>query len=143
MFGPTANLIFAVLLTAVTGLWLSRRLSKRDWPLGAAFLLAVALSGFFGFRLVDRALYWADPDHLHQEPAPWMTVGYLARSWKMPPQELGRTLDLEPEDIRGNRLSDIAEETGIPVAELIDRLNQRLAQETLRDGRDRGATGQQ
>ncbi|AUH34693.1 hypothetical protein [Paracoccus tegillarcae] len=142
MLGPTANVIFAVLLTAAVGIWLRRHLHRRDWPIAAAFLVAVALTGFFGFRLVDRALYWTNPAHQHQAPQPWMTVGFLARSWHLPPPELAQAIGITDGSMRGLRLSEIAEVQGIPIEALIDTLNDRLAQERTRaDGPDEpGAT---
>lgn len=132
MLGPTANLIFAIMLTVAVGLWLRPHVYRRDWPIAAAFLVAVALTGYFGFRLVDRALYWTDPAHQHQAPEPWMTVGYLARSWQMPPHMLAGAIGIGDGSMRGLRLSEIAEAQGIAVEDLIAILNQRLAQERNR-----------
>lgn len=132
MFGPEINLIFAALLTLGVGWWLRGRVRRHDWPLAAAFLLAVALTGFFGFRMVDRALYWTNPAHAQQMPEGWMTIRYLARSWHLPPDELAGTIGLGKAETRGRRLSEIAQQQGIPLAALIARLNARLAAETPR-----------
>ncbi|MDO5657735.1 MAG: hypothetical protein Q4G36_05380 [Paracoccus sp. (in: a-proteobacteria)] len=104
-------------------------------PLAAiALVLALALSGFFGWRLVDRALYWSDPAHIHQPPAPWMTIGYLARSWHIAPDELAQALDLPPDHPRRRNFAEIAAEQGVPVSDVLNRLSARLAQETARGG---------
>lgn len=110
------------------------RVFRANRLLAVALVLAVALSGFFGWRLVDRALYWSDPAHIHQRPAPWMTIGYLSRSWHMPPSELAQALDLPPDHPRGRNFSEIAADQGVPVSDVLDRLSARLAQESLRDG---------
>lgn len=110
------------------------RVFKANRLLAVALVLAVALSGFFGWRLVDRALYWSDPAHIHQPPAPWMTIGYLSRSWHIPPDELARALDLPPDHQRRRNFAEIAADQGVPVSDVLERLSARLAQEALRHG---------
>ncbi|MDO5529501.1 MAG: hypothetical protein Q4F71_08865 [Paracoccus sp. (in: a-proteobacteria)] len=100
--------------------------------LALAFVAAMLLTLGLGWRLVDRAIYWSDPAHLHQTPAPWMTVGYLARSWHIAPEELAEALDLPPERRRGRSFAEIAAMQGVPVSEVMARLNARLAEETIR-----------
>ncbi len=95
------------------------------------FVLALAVAGFFAWRFVDRAIYWSDSAHIHQAPQPWMTLGYVARSWLVDPHDLATALNLDPGAQRGRRLEEIAADQGVPVQEVIDRLNARLAQETL------------
>lgn len=108
------------------------RLFRRQPIATTAFVLALALAAFFGWRFVDRAIYWSDPTHIHQTPAPWMTLGYLGRSWHVDPRELAAALALDPDARRGRRLEEIAADQGVPVADVIARLNARLAQETTR-----------
>ncbi len=57
-----------------------------------AFLLSVSVAVFFVVRAVRPAIYW----HYHQdEPIRgWMTVGYVAHSYHVPPHVLYQALGL-------------------------------------------------
>lgn len=130
MFGPVINLIFAVALTLAVGMWMRKHLHRRDWPIGAVFLVAVALSGYFGFRLVDRALYWANPAHHAMTPEPWMSPRMIERSWDLPPRSLVGVIGMQPEQTKGLSLADIARRNGEPVEVLIARITKALPAET-------------
>lgn len=108
------------------------RLWRRAPVALVGFALALALSLFFGWRMVDRAIYWSDPAHIHQTPEPWMTLGYIGQSWHVDPHDLAVALALDPEARRGRRLSEIAADQGVPVEVVIDRLSARLSRETTR-----------
>ena len=95
-----------------------------------AFVLALGLTLFFGGRMVLRAIYWADPEHRQQAPEPWMTPGYLARSWHLPIAEVDAILGISngraltaPER---PPLEAIARAQGLPVQGLIARLTTEL-----------------
>jgi hypothetical protein len=61
---------------------------KRLWAAApiATLLLALALlaAGVFTVRSVTHAVYWRDPAHRAQPIEPWMTPGFIARSWHLP-----------------------------------------------------------
>lgn len=122
MFGPAVNLIFALLVTLAVGFWLYRKVRRQDRLIAAAFLLAVALSSFFGFRLVDRALYWANPAHHGMAPEPWMSPGLIEHSWHLPPQSLAPVIGIAPDQARRRSLTEIADMMGEPVDRLIARI---------------------
>ncbi|AOZ69628.1 hypothetical protein LPB142_10120 [Rhodobacter xanthinilyticus] len=103
-------------------LWREQRLAM------IGFGLALGLMVFFGARTVSRALYWADPAHLRQTPEPWMTPGYIARSWHLPNGALVDLLGAPQEGKGRQRLADIARARGIPVEVLIDELTRALPQ---------------
>ncbi len=90
----------------------------RPW-LTSAFLLACAVTLFFGGRFVAYSVYWAT--HREVPVAPWMTVGYVARSWGLDPRELDAAAGLPLPEVKGRPqpLSEIAADRGVPVAELI------------------------
>lgn len=129
MLGPVANLVFAVVVTLLASLMLRRKVGKRNRAVAVGFLIAVALVSFFGFRVVDRALYWRDRSHLEETPAPWMTLGYVGRSWRVPPPELARALGVEPMAVRGLTISEIARARGVPDSVILAELTARLAPE--------------
>lgn len=94
-------------------LWRNRPL------LTTAFLLACAATLFFSGRFVVQTVYWAN----HQEVPvrPWMTVGYIARSWGLEPMALDLEAGLPLPEVKGHPqpLSEIAKERGVPVEDVI------------------------
>lgn len=90
------------------------------------FLAGLAVSLFFLVRLTVFSLYWADPAHRHQAPAPWMTPGYIAHSWEIDPKALTAALGVEP----GSRptLQDIARARGVAVDDVLREVEALLSQ---------------
>lgn len=62
------------------------------WLLGLSLVAAL----FFGVRVGLDMMYWNDPKHHEQQLEPWMTVGYVARSWMLDRQKLRDALALPP-----------------------------------------------
>lgn len=94
-----------------------------------AFFVALSLTLFFGGRIVLRAVYWANPEHHRQDPAPWMTPGYLARSWHLPNAAVDGALGLDAQGVTGPgrpTLERIAAARGVPVETLIEDLRKAL-----------------
>lgn len=98
--------------------------------LTTAFLLACAVTLFFAGRLVVYTAYWSTHRELPVEP--WMTVGYVARSWGLDPRALDAAAGLPPPEERGRPkpLAEIARDRGVPVAEVIAEVRAAIA--TLR-----------
>ena len=105
----------------------------RPW-LTSAFLLACALTLFFAVRFSIQTVYWAS----HQEVPvqPWMTVGYVARSWDLDGREIDAIAGLPLPEVKGRPqpLSEIAADRGVPVAEVIADVEAAI--ETLRAEED-------
>ena len=59
-----------------------------------ALLLVLSFTGFFAVRTVQRAVYWRH--HQDERIRPWMSVGYIARSYRVPPRILYEALGLPP-----------------------------------------------
>jgi hypothetical protein len=111
-----------VTLSGLRHLWLHRRVSL------IAFVAACLLAGVFLFRFAVATVYWSDVSHLEQVPAPWMTPGYVARSWNVDPHEVATALGLDPDaPPRGRTLADIAEAQGVPTDVLIGELTTYLS----------------
>ncbi|MGG7643993.1 hypothetical protein ACQ5SP_04180 [Rhodovulum sp. YNF3179] len=108
------------------------RLWRRRRGLAIAFVAAVALTLFFGMRMVIFAVYWSDPDHRDQAIAGWMTPRYVAHSWDVPPEVVGRALGLTPEPGRGRTIAEIAAARGQSVETLGTTLEAAIA--AHRDG---------
>jgi hypothetical protein len=49
---------------------------------------------FFARRIVTQALYW--PDHRDEAVKPWMTAGYVGKSWGLNPRLIGHLVGLPP-----------------------------------------------
>lgn len=88
--------------------------TKAPW-LVSGFALALALTAFFGVRMISSAVYWSDPRHTDQPIAGWMSPGYVAMSWRVPREVLADVLDLTPGSGRPPRLEDIAAARDVPL----------------------------
>ncbi|WP_137701981.1 hypothetical protein [Marimonas lutisalis] len=105
-------------MSAIRHLWTHHRL------VFIAFLGACLVTLGFLVRLTVFTLYWADPSHSDLAPEPWMTPGYIAHSWGLPPEDLARALGVTP----GSRptLQEIARERGVPVEAIINEIKALL-----------------
>ena len=103
----------------------------RPW-LTTAFVLACVVTLVFAGRFVTFTVYWAT--HREVPVEPWMTVGYVARSWGLDPMALDRAagLPLLEELGRPQTLGEIAGNRGVPVDQVIAELEAAIA--TLRAG---------
>ncbi|MGV8839576.1 MAG: hypothetical protein ACWA6X_04655 [Bauldia sp.] len=102
--------------------------------LAIAFTVAAAVTLFFAVRIVIGIFGWDPPPD--EEIRPWMTVGYIGRSWDVDPREIDALADLPlPEDRvsepRPYTLQEIADERGVPVEEIIAAV--AVALEALRE----------
>lgn len=92
--------------------------TARPW-LTSAFLLACAVTLFFAGRFTVYTVYWATHQEVPVEP--WMTVGYVARSWGLEPRALDAEAGMPVPEVKGHpqTLEEIARDRGVPVAEVI------------------------
>jgi CHAD domain-containing protein len=103
------------------------RLWREHPGLTSAFLGASAVTLFFAVRLTASLIYWSNPAHQNVEVKPWMTVGYIGRSWGVNPRELDVMAGLPVPDDRGPRtLAETAKERGVPVEELIKKVDEAI-----------------
>ena len=85
-----------------------------------AFTVAAALTLFFAIRTTAFFIYWSN--HQNVEIEGWMTIGYVAHSYRLPPEELQKALGYDPRKPERRPLGRIAQETGEPLPELIARV---------------------
>jgi hypothetical protein len=106
------------------------RLWKQRPLLVSAFVLACALTLFFGGRLVVQTIYWANPAHHNQQVQGWMTVGYIARSWHVKAPELDALAGLPGPAAKGHPqpLSEIARDRGVALSQVIAEVEAAIAQ---------------
>ncbi|MFZ7091926.1 hypothetical protein [Primorskyibacter sp. 2E233] len=92
---------------------------RRHPILTSGFTLALLLTLFFSGRLVVHSFYWADPTHRDEQIAGWMTPGYVAHSWHVPPEIIGGALGFTRETIvQGQTLDELAEARDVPFDQL-------------------------
>jgi hypothetical protein len=103
-----------------------KRLGWRRWMIVLAFLLAASVAGLFAVRTVRHALYWGR--HRDEAIRPWMSVPYVARSYRVPPPVLYRAINLEPAPHDRRPLRDIALEQNRPVEALAAELQGAVAE---------------
>jgi hypothetical protein len=101
----------------------------RERPvLTTAFLLACAVTLFFAGRFVVQAVYWQTHHEVPIEP--WMTVGYVGRSWDVDPREIERVAGLPLPEVKGHPqpLREIAKDRGVPVDEIMAEVERAVAE---------------
>jgi hypothetical protein len=98
-------------------LWGSAR--ARRWLVGALVALAVlgiALAGVSAYRLYARHGHGRPPPPPRQTDvsliAGWMTVPYVARTYRVPPEEIFRAVGVPPRGHERDSLNDLAAATG-------------------------------
>ena len=104
-----------------------KTLFRRHPVLVLAFVLASLGATFFAGRIVWNVVYWAQ--HRQEAVQPWMTVGYVGHSWGLPPREIDARAGLPmPEKGHPLTLQQIADQRGVPVAEIIALVEVTVAQ---------------
>ena len=114
-------------------------LCRHPW-LTAAFLLFTALALWLLVETFDHARGWHGAPE--EEVRPWMTVGYVGRSWDLDPRAIDglARLPLPEEAGRPLTLQEIADRRGVPVEEiivLVEDAIRTLREEERDEGRDR------
>jgi len=105
------------------GAWRMKNLGWRQWLVVLAFALAVTLTGLFAVRTVRRAVYWHN--HRDEPIRPWMSIGYIAHSYRVPPYVLTEALGLPPKPDR-RPIREIARQQNRPVKEVIEILQSAI-----------------
>jgi hypothetical protein len=80
------------------------------------FAVAFLFTVFFSFKTAGNYVYWSS--HRDEAIRAWMTVRYIANSYRVEPAEIGRAIGLQPgkHDRRG--IGVIARDQGVEFAEL-------------------------
>lgn len=115
------------------------QLARSHPRLMIAFALAVLFSLFFAGRLVFHAVYWAN--HRQEAVEPWMTVGYIGRSWDLDPREIDTRAGLPLPQGRPLTLEEIARERGVPVEEIVALVEATVAAMRAETAAEGGAGG--
>ncbi|MEX0955802.1 MAG: hypothetical protein WDZ83_11400 [Rhizobiaceae bacterium] len=107
------------MISLVKRLWQSHRL------LLIAFTAALVLTLFFAVRTTVFFIYWSGHQNVPIEG--WMTIGYVAHSYRLAPAELQEALGFDPNSPNREPLGRIANEMRIPLDELIGRVEAAIA----------------
>lgn len=101
-----------------------KKLRWHQWLVLLMFLVALSVTGFFGVRTINRAVFW----HNHRDEAirPWMNVRYVSRSYSVPPHVLYKAIKLTPVPHDRRPLSEIARQQNRPVEALISELQDAI-----------------
>ncbi len=92
----------------------------------SGFLAAAAVTLIFIARITTSALYGAN--HRDESVKPWMTVGYIAKSWHLDPARIDLLTGLPgPKDHGPWTLAQIARARGVEVAAIIKQVNDTIA----------------
>ena len=92
------------------------------------FVLALAVTLFFCGRIVTSAIYWANPAHHDESVRQWMTVGYIAKSWGVKPQDVDAMAHLPGPKGHGPwTMKQIARSRNVAVDEVIRQVNETVA----------------
>lgn len=104
-----------------------KRFGWKEWIAVAVFVVIVSLTALFAVRTVRRTIYW----RLHQDETirAWMTIPYVAHSYRVPPPVLydALAIDHPPRDRRPIR--EIAQKQNRSVEEVITVLQTAIARE--------------
>ena len=102
-----------------------KNLRWRKSVVAVAFLVSLSVSVFFVVRTVRPLIYW----HYHQdEPIRgWMTLGYVAHSYHVPPHVLHQALGL-PDKPDRRPLREIAKEQNRSIDEIRTLLLEAIVQ---------------
>ncbi|HEY0386475.1 MAG TPA: hypothetical protein VGC64_10710 [Pyrinomonadaceae bacterium] len=101
-----------------------KQLKWHQWLVLVLFLLALALTGLFGVRAVRRAIYWRN--HRDEPIRAWMSVGYVAHSYHVPPHVLYQAIKVEPVPHDRRPLRELAHEQNRSVETLIAELQEAI-----------------
>ena len=79
---------------------LVKRLTRKQWIAIAALGLVLLVTALFAVRTFRRAIYWRV--HRDEVIRPWMTLPYVAHSYRLPPRVLYDALNIQhpPHDRR-------------------------------------------
>jgi hypothetical protein len=104
-----------------------RRFGWKQWILFVGFTLVVAITSLFVVRTVRRVNYWRVH---HDEPIRhWMSLPYVAHSYRIPPHILYEALDITPVPRDRRPISQIARDLNRPVDEVVIDLQNAIARE--------------
>jgi hypothetical protein len=99
----------------------------QKWIVLGALALVVLVTGLFAVRTVRRAMYWRA--HHDEVIRPWMSIPYVAHSYRVPARVLYQALGIPPPLHDRRPLKQIAREQNRSVDGMISVLHDAIAGE--------------
>jgi hypothetical protein len=100
---------------------------SQKWIVMGALALVLLVTGLFALRTVRRAMYWRA--HREEVIRPWMTIPYVAHSYRVPPHVLYQALGIIPQPHDRRPLKQIAREQNRSVDEVTSVLQGAIVRE--------------
>ena len=94
-----------------------------------ALALVILVTGLFAVRTVRRAMFWRT--HRDEVIRPWMSIPYIAHSYRVPPRVLYQALGIPPQPHDRRPLKKIAREQNRSVDEITSVLLDAIARERV------------
>ena len=94
-------------------------------------LLTVAtliVIGWFGFRFIADFIYFHDPNNVDVELKGWMTARFIVLTYDLPRPFVFDLLGIQSHEEGGAHLKFIAEELGVSLEELTQKVRQAAAE---------------
>jgi hypothetical protein len=95
------------------------------------FSVALVLTLFFAVRLAVHGVYWSQ--HRDAKLSAWMTIGYVAQSYRVERDDLARAVGLEPGSGQRLTIAQIAEHRKRSVDEIEAALLSAIRAERAED----------
>jgi len=104
-----------------------KHLERKQWFAIAVLAVVLLITSLFAVRTVRRAVYW----RLHRDEVirPWMSVPYVAHSYRVPPHVLYEAIGIPLQSHDRRPIRDIAREQNRSVEEVIATLQNAIARE--------------
>ena len=96
----------------------------QKWIVLGALTLVILVTALFAVRTVRRAMFWRT--HRDEVIRPWMSIPYVAHSYRVPPHELYQALGIIPQTHDRRPLKQIAREQNRSVDEVTSILQDAI-----------------
>ena len=100
---------------------------SQKWIVLGALALVILVTSLFAVRTVRRAIFWRT--HREEVIRPWMTIPYVAHSYRLPPRVLYQALGVPPQPHDRRPLKQIAREQNRSVEEVTTILQEAITRE--------------
>src|SRR5437773_11020490 len=101
-----------------------KRIEWQKWIVLGALALVILVTGLSAVPTVRRAMFWRT--HRDEVIRPWMSIPYVAHSYRVPPHVLYQALGIPPQPHDRRPLKQIAREQNRSVNEVTSVLQDAI-----------------
>lgn len=101
---------------------------RNNWLLVSLTLVVFLAAVWFGTQFLRDFLYFNDPNNVDVDLKGWMTPRFIVLTYDLPRTFVAELLELTENEGGGQRLSLIADELGISLEELTQKVRDAAAQ---------------